>query len=326
MTSTNKPLLEIKDLHTYFYTYEGVVKALNGVNLEIHQGDFIGLVGETGCGKSVTALSVLGLVESPGKIVSGEIWFKGENLLQKPEKDLRPIRGHEISMIFQDPRSSLNPVLTVQQQLTQLYEAKKQVSKKEAQDKIIEVLEIVALPDPASILNRYPHELSGGMCQRVMIAMALSHSPSLLMADEPTTALDVTIEAQILALLKALKRQVGISMLLITHNLGIVAETCPKIAVMYAGSIVEQGEAADIFDNTTHPYATLLLKSIPKIEEKRDKLPVIRGTVPNLVHPPSGCRFHPRCSHAMEKCSKEKPAEVLVEKNHKVSCFLYGGD
>lgn len=326
MTLTNKPLLEIKDLYTSFYTYEGVVKALDGVNLEINQGDFIGLVGETGCGKSVTALSVLGLIEPPGKVISGEVWFKGENLLLKPEKDLRSIRGYEISMIFQDPRSSLNPVLTVQQQLTQLFEAKKKVSKQEIQEKLIEVLEIVALPDPASILNRYPHELSGGMCQRVMIAMALSHSPPLLIADEPTTALDVTIEAQVLALLKELKMQIGISLLLITHNLGIVAETCSKIAVMYAGSIVEQGEAIEIFDNPTHPYAALLLKSIPKIEEKRDKLPVIRGSVPNLVHPPSGCRFHPRCPHVMEKCSKEKPGEVLVEKNHKVSCFLYGGD
>lgn len=318
-------ILEVKNLKTYFYTYEGVVKALDGVNFEVGEKDFVGLVGETGCGKSVTSLSILRLIEKPGKIVSGEIYFENENLLNKTEKQMRAIRGNKLSMIFQDPTSSLNPVLTIKQQMGQLLRIKQQMSKKEMEKRMAEMLNLVSLPNPEKNLDRYPHELSGGMCQRVMIAMALSCDPSLLIADEPTTALDVTIEAQILNLLKELKRKIGVSMILITHNLNIVAETCSQVAVMYAGNIVERGEISKIFNKSYHPYTSLLLKSAPKLDKKREKLPVIEGSVPNLVHPPTGCRFHPRCPEKMDVCSKKKPKEVTIDENHKVSCFLYGG-
>ena len=325
MVKNKNILLRIKDLKTHFYTYEGVVKALDRINLEVQKGDFIGIAGETGCGKSVTALSILRLIEEPGRIVSGEVYFKGEDLLKKTEKQLKKIRGKEISMIFQYPRASLNPVFTIGEQMTQVLKFKEKSNKKETKKRIIEMLNLVSLPDPEDILNNYPHELSGGMCQRVMVAMALLCDPDLLIADEPTTALDVTIEAQFLNILKDLQRKRNISMILITHNLDIVAETCSKIAIMYAGTIVERGDISKIYNNPSHPYTSFLLKCIPKIDKKQEKLSVIKGSLPNLVHPPSGCRFHPRCPEKMEICDKKKPKETTIEKDHKISCFLYGG-
>lgn len=318
-------ILKIENLRTYFYTYEGVVKALDGINLEVQKGDFIGVVGETGCGKSVTALSIMRLIERPGKIISGDIYFKDENLLKKSEKEMKRIRGSEISMIFQDARASLNPVFTIKQQISQILHNKEKLRGKKLEERLFEMLNLVSLPNPRDILERYPHELSGGMCQRVMIAMALSCSPSLLIADEPTTALDVTIEAQILNLIKEMKRKIGISMILITHNLNIIAETCSTMAVMYAGHIIERGTVSEIFNHPRHPYTTLLLKSAPKIESKQEKLSVISGSVPDLINPPSGCRFHPRCPQKMDICSQKIPDDVIISTTHIVGCFLYGG-
>jgi oligopeptide/dipeptide ABC transporter ATP-binding protein len=324
-------VIKIKGLRTYFYTYEGVVKALDGIDLEIRRGEVLGLVGETGCGKSVTALSILRLIPDPGKIIEGEILLEGENLLKKSEKDMRKIRGSKISMIFQEPTVSLNPVFKVGKQISEAIllhrnfgeaitaREKKRMALKMA----VQHLTNVGISDPEKIVDSYPHELSGGMCQRVMIALALACRPSLLIADEPTTALDNTIQAQILDLLKELIPAYNASVLLITHDLGVIAETCNSCAVMYAGNVVEYGDITTIFKDKKHPYTIGLMEAIPKIDKAQERLTIIKGSVPNLINPPSGCRFYPRCPHAMGICKREKPILKEVENGHRVACFLY---
>ena len=315
-------LLEIKDLRVNFYTYRGVVKALNGVNLKIYQGEFFGLVGETGCGKSVTASGVLNLVQNPGKIERGEIIFKGRDLLKMSKEEIREkIRGKEITMIMQYPVSALNPVMNNGDQIAEGLIANKNMSEREAKKRVIELLREVNIPEPEKIVRQYPHQLSGGMAQRVMIAMMLSTEPSLLIADEPTTALDVSIQAQVLSLLKDLISKHKATVLLITHDLSVVAETCDRVGVMYAGDMVEVGEVDQIINNPQHPYTKGLINAIPS--DRRNELVEIRGSVPDLVNPPSGCRFHPRCDYVRDLCKNEKPKVLQVEKDHIVACFLY---
>ena len=321
--SKENSLLDIRNLKTYFYTYKGVVKALEGVNLRIGANELLGLVGETGCGKTVTGLSILRLIDSPGKIIGGEIVFGGEDLLKLSENEMSErIRGKKISMIFQEPRSSLNPTYTVGSQISEAIRLHQRVDKREAFERSISILRQTGMPDPERIVKEYPHELSGGMAQRAMIAMALSCDPELLIADEPTSSLDVTIEAQILELIKDLISKFRASVLLITHDLGIVAETCDKVAVMYAGNVIEYGDVRDIFKRHKHPYTEGLLKSVPKLKVSGE-LYTIEGTVPNLITPPTGCRFHPRCPEARKKCSELKPPDFEVDSGHSVSCFLY---
>jgi oligopeptide/dipeptide ABC transporter ATP-binding protein len=315
-------LLEIKDLRINFYTYRGIVKALNGVNLKIYKGEFFGLVGETGCGKSVTASGVLNLVQNPGKIERGEIIFKGRDLLKMSKEEIREkIRGKEITMIMQYPVSALNPVMNNGDQIAEGLIANKNMSKREAKKRVIELLREVNIPEPEKIVRQYPHQLSGGMAQRVMIAMMLSTEPSLLIADEPTTALDVSIQAQVLSLLKDLISKHKATVLLITHDLSVVAETCDRVGVMYAGDMVEVGEVDQIINNPQHPYTKGLINAIPS--DRRNELVEIRGSVPDLVNPPSGCRFHPRCDYVRDLCKNEKPKALQVEKDHIVACFLY---
>lgn len=315
-------LLEIKDLRINFYTYRGVVKALNGVNLKIYQGEFFGLVGETGCGKSVTASGVLNLVQNPGKIERGEIIFKGRDLLKMGKEEIREkIRGKEITMIMQYPVSALNPVMNNGDQIAEGLITNKNMSEREAKKRVIELLREVNIPEPEKIVRQYPHQLSGGMAQRVMIAMMLSTEPSLLIADEPTTALDVSIQAQVLSLLKDLISKHKATVLLITHDLSVVAETCDRVGVMYAGDMVEVGEVDQIINNPQHPYTKGLINAIPS--DRRNELVEIRGSVPDLVNPPSGCRFHPRCDYVRDLCKNEKPKVLQVEKDHMVACYLY---
>ncbi len=381
-------LLEIKDLYTQFFTEEGIVKAVDGISFNIYRDEVLGLVGETGCGKSVTALSILRLVRAPGKIINGSIYFNGINLLELTEKEMRKYRGKEITMIFQDPLNSLNPVLKVGDQISEVFllhqgellkelldnrklernkkiqeykelkvklkntklndsELKERLTTNEIEDyktrikelknergqiptlkdvledKATNILKEVGIADAREILKRYPHELSGGMRQRVMIAMGLSCNPLLLIADEPTTALDVTIQAQILDLMQDLKKRFRTSILIITHDLGIIAEMCNRVAVMYSGNIVEYGSAVALFKNPRHPYTHGLLGAIPDIEKKNTKLKVIRGMVPNLIYPPSGCRFHPRCDYRLQVCEKINPEFTEISKNYFVACHLF---
>ena len=326
-------LLTVRNLRVNFYTYRGVVKALDGIDLEIVQGETLGLVGETGSGKSVTALSLIRLIpDPPGKIDGGEILLQGENLLLKSESEMRKVRGARIAMVFQDPSTFLNPVLTIGEQIIETLlvhdvlrgpNLKGKALRLKAREKAVQLLKQVRMPDPAGALRKYPDELSGGMKQRAMIAMAVACHPDLLIADEPTTALDVTIQAQILELLNDLKRQEGLSVLMITHDLGIVAETCDRVAVMYGGNIVEVGPTSRIFENPLHPYTKALLNSIPRMSTHLERLESIKGTVPNLISPPSGCRFHPRCPMAMDVCQMNKPVLEEVEERHSVACFLY---
>jgi len=380
-TNSDDKLIQIKNLKTYFYTEEGVVKAVDGVTFDIYEDEVIGLVGETGCGKSVTALSILNLVRAPGKIIDGKVLFKGKNLVELDRKEMRKYRGKEITMIFQDPLNSLNPVMTVGTQVGETYllhqneilkaeldrrllERKKKrqeikglkedlknreerLSEQEIEDieqnieqlkeetsrtPVIKdivrdfsarIIKEVGIADSRNILDRYPHELSGGMRQRVMIAMALACNPALLIADEPTTALDVTIQAQILDLMKDLKEKFKTSILLITHDLGIIAELCDRVAVMYSGNIVEYATAEQLFKNPRHPYTKGLIAAIPSIEMKNKKLQTIRGMVPNLIYPPSGCRFHPRCDFRMEICDKIKPKLNEISEKYYVACHLF---
>ncbi|MHA1215005.1 MAG: ABC transporter ATP-binding protein [Candidatus Hodarchaeales archaeon] len=324
MATTVGTLLDVRDLRTYFYTKKGIVKAVDGVSYKIKRGESLGLVGESGCGKSVSALSMMRLIpQPPGKIEGGEVWFDGVDLLKLPMKDMRKIRGNRISMIFQDPMTSLNPVLTVGEQVAETIRLHQQLTKQEVLEKVVEYFSMVGLPNPEDRLENYPHQLSGGMRQRVGIAMALSCNPSLLIADEPTTALDVTIQAQILEIMANLMKEIQTSLILITHNLGLVVELSQKVAVMYAGHIAEFGTVEQIFENPMHPYTIGLHESIPKINEKRDRLVPIPGEVPDLINPPSGCPFHPRCSKAMPVCRQEYPAEIEIEPGHRVSCHLY---
>lgn len=375
-------LINIDNLTTYFYTEEGVVKAVDGVSFDIFKDEVLGLVGETGCGKSVTALSILRLVRAPGKIVNGSITFQGINLLELSKEEMRKKRGNNITMIFQDPLNSLNPVINCGKQVSEVFflhqkdmlkkellekrvirektveeykalkkqlktlqsedhateedknnlmekikklkeATKKPTLKSLALDHSEEILQEVGIADARNILSRYPHELSGGMRQRVMISMGLSCNPVLLIADEPTTALDVTIQAQILDLMKTLRKKFNTSMLMITHDLGIIAETCDRVVVMYSGNIVEYATAKNLFSNPRHPYTIGLLGAIPSIEKKDQKLITIRGMVPNLIYPPSGCRFHPRCDSRLEICDKVKPPLNEIEPRYHIACHLY---
>lgn len=322
---SDQPLLEIKNLKVIFKTYQGIVNAVDIDHFSIGKRECVGLVGETGCGKSVTTLAILRLLPPSGKIVNGQIVFKGENLLEKSSKEMEGIRGKQISMIFQNPSSSLNPVFTIGEQITRIIRLHQKLSKEAAEKKAMRMLSLVRLPNPRKLLDRYPHELSGGMCQRVMIAMALSCNPDLLIADEPTTALDVTIQAQILKLMKELKKKIGASILLITHDLSVVAQLCDKVAVMYAGRIVEQGKVRDIFKNPLHPYTKGLLEAIPIVGKPEKRLKGIDGFVPDMLNPPTGCRFHPRCPYTTNACKIKVPNRFHVENEHYVSCFLYGG-
>lgn len=315
-------LLEVKDLKTYFYTEDGVVPAVDGVSFSLNRGETIGIVGESGSGKSVTSLSVMRLVPyPPGRITGGEIIFEGEDILGKTDEEMRHIRGNEISMIFQEPMTSLNPVFTVGDQIMEAIILHQNVGKREAQVKAVEMLQRVGIPSPERRIRDFPHQMSGGMRQRVMIAMALSCNPKLLIADEPTTALDVTIQAQILDLMMDIKREFGTSIMLITHDLGVIAETVDKVVVMYAGKIVESTDVISIFQKPMHPYTEGLLGSIPKVNEDCERLSTIEGAVPNLFNMPSGCRFHPRCDYAKNICREHEPHLIDVDFGHEVSCW-----
>ena len=330
MTATAKPLLEIRDLRTYFYTYAGVVKALEGVDLTIREGEIFGIVGETGCGKSVTALSILRLVPNPGRIIGGEILYKGEDLLKLSEGEMRRrIRGKEIAATFQDPATYLAPSHTIGAQLTDIIKANidsREAGKTGIAGRVVGTLRKVQLPDPERVAAQYPHELSGGMRQRAMIGMGASCRPSLFIADEATTFLDVTIGAQILRLFEDMNRREGTSLLIITHNLGIVGEICDRVAVMYAGQVVETCTVEALFENPLHPYTIGLLEAIPRLDREADRLKEIQGSIPDLIQPPSGCRFNPRCGRSMEICRREAPRMVEVEREHSVACYLFDGD
>jgi oligopeptide/dipeptide ABC transporter ATP-binding protein len=315
-------LLAIKDLQVEFITYKSVVKAVQGVSLTVGRGETLGLVGESGCGKSVTASSIMRLVPCPpGRIVSGEIHFEGEDLLTKSAGEMREIRGKTISMIFQDPMTALNPVFTVGDQIETVIRIHQRITRRQARLRAVEMFSQVGLSDPETTLKKYPFEMSGGMCQRVMIAMALSCQPDLLIADEPTTALDVTVQAQILRLMRQLKSEMNTSILLITHDLGVVAKMCENVAVMYAGRIVEYGSLANLFKNPLHPYTRGLLSATPKVGENKKRLNTIEGTVPDLANIPPGCLFLPRCMEANSECPKEPPLLKQAAKGHYVACY-----
>ncbi|GAW92864.1 ABC transporter ATP-binding protein [Calderihabitans maritimus] len=315
--------LRVENLRTSFFTYAGEVKAVDGVNFELGKGEAMAIVGESGCGKSVTALSIMRLVPEPGKIVGGSILFEGEDLVRKSEREMQAIRGNEISMIFQDPMTSLNPVLTVGLQITEALKRHQGLSGEQARKRAIEMLELVGIPNPERRIKQYPHQFSGGMRQRVMIAMALSCNPKLLIADEPTTALDVTIQAQIIELMRELKDKLGTSILIITHDLGVVAGLASKVIVMYAGKVAEAGSVRDIFHNPQHPYTWGLLKSIPRLDAREKKrLVPIDGQPPDLLAPPKGCSFNPRCEYAMRICLERKPELTECGAGHKAACWL----
>jgi len=323
MTTT----LEIKQLTTHFFTESGVVRAVDGVDLVVRRGEVLGLVGESGCGKSVTSLSIMGLVGEPGRIVKGQIIFDQKDLVTLPESEMERIRGNRISMIFQQPQSCLNPVFRVGDQLAEVLEIHQDVKKKESQRRAVELLEMVGIPEPSARAKSYPHELSGGMAQRVMIAMALACLPELLIADEPTTALDVTIQAQILDLMRNLKSQFDTAIILITHDLGVVAEMCDRVDVMYAGRIVEEADVEALYASPKHPYTEALIGSTPVLGQTGKELVTIRGSVPNLIDLPPGCKFAPRCEARVKfdlsKCTVLEPELAEIEPGRKVRCWLY---
>jgi oligopeptide/dipeptide ABC transporter ATP-binding protein len=325
--NNNNPLLEVKGLKTYFYTEDGIVRAVDGVDIEVYPGEVLGIVGESGCGKSVTSLSIMRLISKPGKIDAGEILLDGENLLKLSEEEMSKVRGNRISMIFQQPQTALNPVFKVGDQLAEVLNVHQDMGKDAGWKRAVALLKMVGVPDPERRAEAYPHELSGGMAQRVMIAMALACVPEVLIADEPTTALDVTIQAQILDLMRDMRREMGTSVILITHDLGVVAEMAERVAVMYAGEIVEQTDVNPLFDEPLHPYTQGLMGSIPILGEIKDKLDVIPGSVPNLVNLPPGCRFAPRCQarvkHNLTICADVKPDLDEVKSGHSVRCWLY---
>ena len=321
------PLLAVDDLVTTFSTEEGLVTPVDGVSFTVERGETVGVVGESGCGKSVTSLSILRLVPSPpGRIAQGRILFEGQDLLTLSEREMRALRGRDIAMIFQEPMTSLNPVFTCGDQILEALRRHQKVSATEARDQALELLHLVGIPLPEQRLGAYPHQLSGGMRQRIMIAMALCCHPRLLIADEPTTALDVTIQAQILDLLRHLKKQLSMAVLLITHDLGVVAETAERVVVMYAGKVVEEAPVRTLFHAPRHPYTEGLLRSIPRLDERRESLPVIEGMVPNLLDLPSGCRFHPRCPRAERRCREEAPALRSFGEGHRVACWQAFGE
>jgi len=327
--NTETPLLDVKNLKTYFFTEDGVVKAVDGVDLQVKPGEVLGLVGESGCGKSVTSLSIMRLIGIPGKVVEGEIWFDGRDLLKLSETEIIDTRGNRISMIFQQPQTSLNPVFKVGDQVAEVMQIHQNLGKDQSWEKAIELLRLVGIPDPQKKAHAYPHEMSGGQAQRVMIAMALALNPQLLIADEPTTALDVTIQAQILGLIRELRSQMGTAVILITHDLGVIAEMADRVAVMYAGRVVEQSDVYTLFEEPLHPYTQGLLASIPVLGEVKELLDVIPGTVPNLVNLPAGCRFAPRCRKRAERqlgiCTQHEPELLASAPNHWVRCWLYQG-
>ncbi|MGF7057398.1 ABC transporter ATP-binding protein [Brassicibacter mesophilus] len=320
-------LLEVNNLKTSFFTHLGEVQAVRGVSFSLKKGEAIGIVGESGSGKSVTALSVMKLLQYPGKIVDGEIIFKGQDIVNFPNKEMLKIRGNEIAMIFQDPMTSLNPVYTIGNQIVEAIVRHQKLSRKEAGKRAGEMLKLVGIPSPEKRINSYPHEFSGGMRQRAMIAIALSCQPDLLIADEPTTALDVTIQDQILKLMKELKEKIDTSIILITHDLGVVADVCSRIVVMYGGLIMEEGTSRDIFYNPKHPYTMGLLKSIPRLDlgQKKRLIP-IPGSPPDLLKPPKGCPFVERCSYAMKICSERLPQFYYIDETHKAMCWLLHQD
>jgi oligopeptide transport system ATP-binding protein len=317
------PLLEVKDLKTYFFTQEGTVRAVDGVSYEVEEGETLGLVGESGSGKSVSALSILKLIPNPpGKIVGGEILFEGQDLVKADDDEIRHVRGNRIAMVFQEPMTSLNPVLTIGRQMTEALELHLKMDKSAARRRAAELLEMVGIPEAGARLDDYPHQFSGGMRQRVMIAMALSCNPKLLLADEPTTALDVTIQAQILEILARLSRELGTAVIIITHNLGVVARYADRVNVMYAGRIVESATASELYANPRHPYTLGLLRSVPRLDEARKaKLVPIEGLPPDMAHPPRGCTFYARCGFRTEKCEEEYPPLVLVADKHTAACW-----
>lgn len=316
-------VLDIKNLKSHFFTAKGEVPAVDGVSIQVPTGKIIGIVGESGCGKSMTAMSVMGLLRYPGKIVDGTITLNGRDITYLTPKELASVRGNEISMIFQEPMTSLNPVIPVGKQVREAILLHQNVSKEEAKKRVVEIFRQVGIPEPEKRYNSYPHQLSGGLRQRVMIGMAMVCKPKVMIADEPTTALDVTIEAQILRLMKRLCEEQGTSIILITHNMGVVAEICDYVYVMYAGKVMECAETFELFERTQHPYTQGLLKSIPRLDEKVDRLYTIKGVVPNLLHLPEGCNFCTRCEQATERCWKEKPAMYQTADAHGVRCFHY---
>ena len=320
-------LLEVKNLKTYFFTEDGIVKAVDGVDFYVAPGEVLGLVGESGCGKSVTSLSIMRLIGIPGQIVEGEITFEGRSLLKLSEAEMVEMRGNRMSMIFQQPQTSLNPVFKVGDQVAEVLQIHRDMGREEAWERAVELLRLVGIPDPESKAHAFPHEMSGGQAQRVMIAMALALNPQLLIADEPTTALDVTIQAQILDLMRDLSTRMGTSVILITHDLGVVAEMADRVAVMYAGRIVEQADVKTVFGEPLHPYTRGLIDSIPVLGMVKERLEVIPGGVPNLVNLPPGCKFAPRCKARVENkltiCEEIEPDLVLARPDHKVRCWLY---
>jgi oligopeptide/dipeptide ABC transporter ATP-binding protein len=315
-------LLEISSLRTYFFTEAGVVKALDGMSLEVNEGQTVGLVGESGSGKSVTAQSVLRIVPRPGRIVDGSVKFEREELLSKPENEMRKLRGPKMAIVFQDPTTSLNPVYTVEKQLTDILRLHRDLTKSEASERALYLLELVGIQEPEKRLKAYPHELSGGMKQRVAIARALSCEPTLLFADEPTTNLDVTIQAQVLELLKKLQKDLRMTMVMITHDMGIIADMAERVTVLYAGKVMEVADTVTLFRSPKHPYTEALLKAVPSVKQTR-ALEVIPGNIPNLIEPPTGCVFHPRCKYAEDVCVKEEPPLEKVEDGHYAACHLW---
>ena len=324
----SEKMLEVKGMRTSFFTHVGEVKAIRGVDFYLDKGEAVGIVGESGSGKSVTSLSVMRLLQFPGKLTGGEVIFDGEDLTKKTDKEMQAIRGNEISMIFQDPMTSLNPVFTIGNQIMEAIIKHQNLSKEQAKQKAVEMLKLVGIPSPEKRIDQYPHEFSGGMRQRAMIAMALSCEPKLLIADEPTTALDVTIQAQILELMKDLKDRLNTSIILITHDLGVVADVCSRIIVMYGGLIMEEGTTEEIFYKPQHPYTLGLMRSIPKMSDKENKerLIPIDGTPPDLLKPPAGCPFAPRCDHAMKICMTQMPEYTHSSDTHRAACWLLHPD
>ena len=325
--STNEILLEVKDLKTYFYTGEGVVKAVDGLSYHVNKGECVGIVGESACGKSVSAMSLLRLIPyPPGIIVGGEILFKGEDLLKVSEERMRDVRGNKIAMVFQEPTTSLNPVLTVGRQISESLELHRGLDKAAARAESVRLLKLVGIPDPERRVRDYPHQFSGGMQQRIMIAMALSCDPELLVADEPTTSLDVTVQAQLLEIIANLRSEFGAAVIIITHNLGVVARYVDRVNVMYAGSLVETGPTEAIYAEPKHPYTLGLLASVPRLDSpRRQSLRVIKGLPPNMARLPKGCPFAPRCDYAMDRCRMEKPPLEQVGDNHYRACFYDAG-
>ncbi len=328
MNSTADKLLEIRDIKTYFFTTEGVVKAVDGISFSINRGEVVGLVGESGCGKSITSLSIMGLVPQPaGKIVGGKILFHNQDLLEKSEEEMRQLRGDRIAMILQDPMVSLNPILRVERQIGEVFKYHGKIVGR-LRDMCVNVLEKVRVPSPQLRVRDYPFQFSGGMCQRVMIGMGVANYPELLIADEPTTALDVSIQSQILQLMKQIQKETDTAILMITHNLAVVAQICTRVLVMYAGRIIEKAPVRTFYQNPAHPYSQGLINSVPILGKKNQKLYSIEGQPPNLMDPPPGCRFAPRCEKAMAVCLEKYPPEFTIEakSNHRVSCWLHAED